>query len=50
LLNKSGFLWEEHARLGQEAVAQRWVEELARELEAARVSELRERDRTIVVE
>jgi hypothetical protein len=49
-LNKSRFLQEEHARLRQEAVAQRRIRELARELEAARVSELFERDCTTVFE
>jgi hypothetical protein len=44
-LNKSQFLRDEHARLEQETAAQRWVEELTHELEAARLSELYEHDR-----
>lgn len=44
MLNKSQFLRDEHARLEQETTAQRWVEELTRELESARLSELYERD------
>jgi hypothetical protein len=49
-LNKSRFLWEEHAWLGQEAVAQRWVMELTHELEAARVLVLHEHGRTTAAE
>jgi hypothetical protein len=41
-LSKSRFLQEEHARLRQEIVAQRRVEELTYELDAARASELLE--------
>jgi hypothetical protein len=44
-LNKSRFLREEHARLGQEAVVHRQVVELTHKLEAARASVLHERGR-----
>jgi hypothetical protein len=41
-LSKSRFLREEHAQLGQETVAQRWVEELNYELEVSRALVLHE--------
>jgi hypothetical protein len=48
--SKSQFLREEHARLGQEALAQRRVEELTRELEAAQGSTLHEHERATAAE
>jgi hypothetical protein len=50
LMSKSRFLREEHTRLGQNAVAQRWVEELTCELEVARESKLLERERMTAIE
>jgi hypothetical protein len=49
-LNESRFLRKEHARLGQEAVVQRQIVELTRELEAAPVSMLHERGRATAAE
>ena len=34
--HKSQFLWEEHGRMEQEAMASRWVDELRHQLESAR--------------
>jgi hypothetical protein len=49
-LKKSWFLREEHAQLGQEAAAERQVEELTLELKAARASELGECECVTVAE